>query len=307
MAAARSRSSIEGVARSPSSTASRRRGSGGRARSPRAAAATSWSEWCIVVGVRDRVVRAEQVGPPDRADEQRAAAEQQHRLVRRAIVSATRVADVLGRVSGRVEGLEPEPPDVERRRRREPAGARSASAGAGADDVRRAGQRGELAAARHVVVVEVRLEDVADAQAAPGGRVEVDVDVAARVDDRGDPRVLVRDQRRQVAQACDRELTRCASGYIITRPPSTASTWPVMYAGLVRGEEGDGVGDLLRGAEAPERRAVGDLVHERLRAGPGSARSGRSPGATALTVMPRDASSRAVALVSPMSPAFADE
>ena len=59
-------------------------------------------------------------------------------------------------------------------------------------------------------------------------------------------------------------------------------------------------------AEAPERRAVGDLVHS------GSGRSwvssvSTNPGATALTVMPREASSRAVALVSPISPAFADE
>ena len=38
------------------------------------------------------------------------------------------------------------------------------------------------------------------------GGLEVDVDVAARVDDGGDARRLVGDERRQVAEAVDREL-----------------------------------------------------------------------------------------------------
>ena len=38
------------------------------------------------------------------------------------------------------------------------------------------------------------------------GRLEVDVDVATRIDDRGDARRLVGDQRRQMAEAVDREL-----------------------------------------------------------------------------------------------------
>ena len=76
---------------------------------------------------------------------------------------------------------------------------------------------------------------------------------------------------------------------------------------LVRGQERDRVGDLVGRAEAAERRALGDLLLAGRRSDPVSARSGRTPGATALTVMPRDASSRAAAFVSPIRPALADE
>ena len=69
--------------------------------------------------------------------------------------------------------------------------------------MRRTGQGRELAAAGDVVVVEVRLDDVGDAQVARPGGLEVDVDVATRVDDRRDTRRLVGDQGRQVAEAVD--------------------------------------------------------------------------------------------------------
>jgi hypothetical protein len=78
--------------------------------------------------------------------------------------------------------------------------------GARPDDVRRAGQRGELPAAGDVVVVEMRLDDVADPEIALAGEVEVDVDVAARVDDGGETGRVVRDHRGQVAEPVDREL-----------------------------------------------------------------------------------------------------
>ena len=76
--------------------------------------------------------------------------------------------------------------------------------------------------------------------------------------------------------------------------------------GLVAGEEDDRSRDLLGLAESPERRR---------RASCSLSASGRSwvssvstkPGATALQVIVRLASSRALALVSPMTPAFADE
>ena len=77
---------------------------------------------------------------------------------------------------------------------------------AGADHVARAGQGGEVATARHVVVVEMGLDDVGDPDVELAGRREVDVDVAARVDDRGDTGGLVGDERRQVAEALDPEL-----------------------------------------------------------------------------------------------------
>ena len=75
--------------------------------------------------------------------------------------------------------------------------------GSGADDMRRPGQRRELAAARHVVVVEMGLDDVGDAQVVGAGGVQVDVDVAARVDDGGDAGRLVGDERRQVPETLD--------------------------------------------------------------------------------------------------------
>ena len=59
------------------------------------------------------VFRAEQVGPPDRPDQQRAPGQQQERLVRTRRVRDG-VADVLGRVPGRVERPEADRPDLER-------------------------------------------------------------------------------------------------------------------------------------------------------------------------------------------------
>ena len=171
------------------------------------------------------MVRPEQVGPPDRADQDRPPAEQQARVVRDGPVGHP-VRHVLGRVARRVEHLEAQAPDVEAGPAGQ-AGVLVAELGTGADDMGRAGQGREVASARDVVVVEVRLDDVADPQAAPGGDREVDVDVAPRIDDRGDPGVLVRDERGQVAQPADRERLE-PHRYIITRPPSTASTWPVM-------------------------------------------------------------------------------
>ena len=113
-------------------------------------------------GERLGVFGAEKVRPPDRAHEHRAAREQQERLVGARRVGDG-VADVLGCVAGRGQGAEADRPDVERLR----VGQRAVHVrqlGAGPDDVRRACQRGELTAARHVVVVEVRLDDMRDAQ-----------------------------------------------------------------------------------------------------------------------------------------------
>jgi hypothetical protein len=104
---------------------------------------------------------------------------------------------------------------------------------------------------------------------------------------------------------CD-PTDRVAAGYIITSPPSTASTWPVMNA----------ASSLARKATAW---AISSVVPNRpsgvlevISAWRASGRSWVSsvrtkPGATALQVIPRDASSRAVAFVRPMRPAFAAE
>ena len=73
----------------------------------------------------------------------------------------------------------------------------------GPDDVGRPGQRREVAAARDVVVVEVGLDDVGDPQAGGPGRVEVDVDVAPRIDDRRRAGRLIGDQRREMPEPLD--------------------------------------------------------------------------------------------------------
>ena len=152
-------------------------------------------------GVRAGVLRAEQVGPTHRADEQRPAGQQQERLVRTGQVG-DRVADVLGGVAGRVEGREPDRSEVERVAITGRL-VRVAELGAGPDDVAGTGQRGELAATRHVVVVEVGLEDVADPQARLASRIEVDVDVAPRVDDRGHAGLVVGDEGREMTEPLD--------------------------------------------------------------------------------------------------------
>ena len=151
--------------------------------------------------VRAGVLRAEQVRPPDGADEQRAAGQQQERLVGTGRVGH-RVADVLGGMAGRVERREPDRTELERVA---VAGGPMlvAELGAGTDDVARTGQRGELAAARHVIVVEVGLEDVADPQVRLASGIEVDVDVAPRVDDRRHAGLVVGDEGREMAEPLD--------------------------------------------------------------------------------------------------------
>ena len=69
-----------------------------------------------------------------------------------------------------------------------------------------AGQRGEIAAARDVVVVEVRLDDVGDADIEVAGRREINIDVPAWIDDRGDAGALIGDEGRQMTQPFDPEL-----------------------------------------------------------------------------------------------------
>ena len=142
------------------------------------------------------MLRAEQVGPPDSADQQRAAGQQQERLVGPGGVRDG-IADVLRGVPRRVERPEADRADLEGLAVAQPAGARG-ELGAGADDVGRAGQRRELATARDVVVVEVRLDDVGDAQIRVARGVEIDVDVATRVDDAAAPPRLVGEERREV-------------------------------------------------------------------------------------------------------------
>ena len=117
-------------------------------------------------------------------------------------VSDDGVADVLGRVPGRVERPEADRPDLEGLAVADRA-VLVCQLGAGADDVGRAGQGREVAAARDVVVVEVGLDDVADPQTGGPCRLEVDVDVAPRIHDRRGPGRLIGDERRQMAEPLD--------------------------------------------------------------------------------------------------------
>ena len=159
-----------------------------------------------IVGVGHRVLLAEQVRPPHGADEQRAAGEQERRVLAPRGVG-DRVDDVLRRVAGRVAGHEPQGADVER-------GAVSqrpmlvGEGGPGPDQVGRAGQRGKLAAARDVVVVEMRLDDVADADVDLTRGVEIRINVPPGVHHRGDAGGVVGDQRREVAEPLDPEQPR---------------------------------------------------------------------------------------------------
>jgi hypothetical protein len=156
------------------------------------------------MGVGDRVHRTEEVRPAHRANEQRAPGQEQERLVGPRQVGRG-VGHVLGRVARRVEDREPDRPHVDR----VTAPSRLvvvAECRPGPDHVRGAGQGRQLAAARDVVVVQVGLEDMGDAEVRVAGGVEVDIDVPPRIDDGGDASRLVRDQGREMSQPLDPEL-----------------------------------------------------------------------------------------------------
>ena len=112
----------------------RRRGDPGRAQRPGAVGRVDHDRVLVrqqdvveraVHRLRERpgVVRPEQVGPPDRADQQRAAGQEQERLVAAGRVG-DRVADVLRRVARACPGSRTGPPRRRTRRRRVPGGAR---------------------------------------------------------------------------------------------------------------------------------------------------------------------------------------
>jgi hypothetical protein len=100
---------------------------------------------------------------------------------------------VLRRVPGGIERREFQAPDAD------PLTASDGPVavgelGARADDVNRPRQRRELARPGHVIVVEVRLEDVADHEVVGRRSAEVDVDVAAGIDDGGEAGRLIGDE-----------------------------------------------------------------------------------------------------------------
>ena len=153
------------------------------------------------VGVRDGVGGTQQVRPPDRADQQRPAGQERDRLACPARVGQL-VGHVLRGVARCVERGEAQLAHVERVAVVDRP-VLVLELGPGPDDVLGAGQGGQVAGARDVVVVEVRLDDVGDAQLVARGIGQVDVDVAARIHDDREPRCLVGDEGREVSEPFD--------------------------------------------------------------------------------------------------------
>ena len=140
----------------------------------------------LVVHQRVRVVGAEQVGAAGGAEQQRAAGEHAEVLA----VRLEGVGQVGERVAGRGDDghahRRADLDDVAVADRRPVEG----DVVGGVHVVRGAGGLGEGQAAGDVVVVQVGLEDVGDADAGLAGEVEHAVDVALRVDDEGDLAVV---------------------------------------------------------------------------------------------------------------------
>ena len=88
-------------------------------------------------------------------------------------------------------------------------------------------------------------------------------------------------------------------------PPSTLMQWPVMYEGaLVEGKVLHEACNLLRLAEAARRMFF--ITPSTISAGSSAVMSDSiKPGATALTVMPRGANSRAMVIVIAITPPLA--
>ena len=91
--------------------------------------------------------------------------------------------------------------------------------GVAVDVDRRARGRRQAAVAGHVVGVVVGLEDVLDAQAHVAGQLEVLVDLEARVDDRGDARLLVADEVGRAAEVVVGDLAEDHGRIVRPTPP----------------------------------------------------------------------------------------
>jgi hypothetical protein len=176
--------------------------------------------------VGDGVLRAEQVGPSDRPDQERAAGQQQEGLIRARGVRDC-VAHVLGGVARRIERSEADRPHLE-----DLAVVGRAmlvtQLGARPDEMRGASQRRKVPPARDVVVVEMRLDDMRDAHTRGGRGTQVDVDVAPRIDHRGDARLVVDDQRREVAESLDPVLGDTHPTRLLRAGRSLRGDWPML-------------------------------------------------------------------------------
>ena len=151
------------------------------------------------LGVEPRAARGEEVGPSDVADEERVAGQDP---VGGDVVGVLvdEHADRLGGVPGRGSDLEQDLTEHEALPVRHRLDG-EVDVGALAEGDHRAGRGGELQVPREEVGVEVRLEHPLDAQILRRGLLEVQPDVAARVDDDGPAGRLVTDQVGRVRQA----------------------------------------------------------------------------------------------------------
>ena len=153
-----------------------------------------------------------QVRPRDVADEQRVAGQDRPRLgAARGVGQHER--RVLGPVPGRVQrahaqGAERELPAVVERL------VRVARARLAVDVDDRAGRGREAAVAGDVVGVGVGLEHVLDRHAEVAREAQVLVDVEPRIDDRGDPRVVVADQVGGAAEIVVGDLSEDHASYL---------------------------------------------------------------------------------------------
>ena len=144
--------------------------------------------------------RVAEIGAPDRAVQHRAAAEDRRWSVR----GAHDVAEVVMGVTRRVYDVDPERPHGEVIAVGDRDVVEAQGLGGGVD-VPRAGEAGERQPSADVVVVDVRLRDVADAHASTFDDCQDAIDVAVGVDDQC--RVAVVDDVGQVSEGrgLDRE------------------------------------------------------------------------------------------------------
>ena len=146
--------------------------------------------------------RSREVGAAHVSDEERVPGQHQLRLAARLVVDHQH-RHALGRVPGGLQEAQRDlaDPDLVAVAH---AAMRERCTRPGPDHDRRPGALGQLAVAAHEVGVEVRLHDVLDREALRLRLVEVLVDVAPRVDDRG---LAVRaDHVRRLGQAAEVEL-----------------------------------------------------------------------------------------------------
>ena len=149
--------------------------------------------------VRRDTRRAQEIGAAHVADEHGVAGEHAvgHGVVRSL---AHDDADRLGRVPGRRQHLERDVPEPQLLAVAKGLD-REVDVGALAVRDRGAGLGCELQMPAQEVGVDVRLDHPLDAQAVGVGVVEVDLDVAPRIDDHGPARVLVADEVRRLGKA----------------------------------------------------------------------------------------------------------